>query len=188
MPSVLEIAYALVYILPPLALAVLYAYGRRDRAGRFVSVVLLGVLLCYAQLPFWPSEPPRVVFAGLDLPSYITVFRRFNLWMLGNYGIQTGVFPSAHVAGALSTAFGFRLAMPEGKWVYRSLFVIAVLITVATVYGRYHYLADASYGAVIACLVPFLIPARRPHRAAVDPPPEMKPAAPSLTALRRLQG
>jgi len=155
MPSTLEIAYALVYALPPFALAVLYFYGRRDMADRFHTVVLLSVLLCYAQFPFWPSEPPRVVFAGLDLPSYNTVVRRFNLWMLGNYGIHTSVFPSAHVAAALSTAFGLRLAMPEGKQVYRALFVIASLIAIATVYGRYHYLADASFGAVISCVVIF---------------------------------
>ena len=160
-PSILEISYALVYALPPFALAILYLYGRRERAGQFLTFVLLSVILCYALFPFLPSEPPRVVFAGLDLPSYDTVFRRFNLWMLGNYGIHTGVFPSAHVAGAFSAAFGLRLAMPERKWVYRSLFVIALLIAVATVYGRYHYLADAACGAVVACLVPFLVRASK---------------------------
>jgi membrane-associated phospholipid phosphatase len=160
-PSVLEIAYALVCALPPFALAALYLCGQRDKADRFLTVVLFSVLLCYAQFPFWPSEPPRVVFAGLDLPSYGTIFRRFNLWILGNYGIHTSVFPSAHVAGALSTAFGFRLAMPEGKPIYRSLFAIAVLIAIATVYGRYHYLADAICGAVIACIVLVLAPIPR---------------------------
>jgi membrane-associated phospholipid phosphatase len=158
-PSALEIVYALVYALPPFALAVLYLYGRRDMADRFLTVVLLSVLFCYAQFPFWPSEPPRVVFAGLDLPSYSTIFRRFNLWTLGNYGIHTSVFPSAHVAAALSTAFGFRLAMPEGKRLYRFLFLIAALIAVATVYGRYHYLADATFGAVMASIAPFLLSA-----------------------------
>ena len=156
-PSVLEIAYALVYALPPVALAILYLNRRREAAGQFLTVVLLSVLVCYAQFPFWPSEPPRVVFAGLDLPLYDTVFRRFNLWMLGNYGIHTSVFPSAHVAGALSTAFGLRLAMPEGKRVFRWFFGMAVLIAIATVYGRYHYLADATAGAVFACMVFLLV-------------------------------
>jgi membrane-associated phospholipid phosphatase len=168
-PSVLEIAYALVYALPPFALAVLNLYGQREMADRFHTVVLLSVLLCYAQFPFWPSEPPRVVFAGLDLPSYSSVFRRFNLWMLGDYGIHTSVFPSAHVAGAFSTAFGFRLVMPEGKRIYRSLFAMAVLIAIATVYGRYHYLADAICGALIACIVPVLAPARRTNATTAIP-------------------
>lgn len=180
LPSLLELSYALVYALPPIALALLYLYGRRDMADRFLTVVLLSVLLCYAQFPFWPSEPPRVVFAGLDLPSCNTIFRRFNLWMLGNYGIHTSVFPSAHVAGALSTAFGFRLAMPDGKRVYRSLSGVAVLIAIATVYGRYHYLADATCGAIIACLVSGFVTLCRAdvHMSALDatldPVPEIK--------------
>ena len=112
----------------------------------------LGVLLCYAQFPFWPSEPPRTVFPGEDFPSYDTVFRRFNWWMLGGYGIHTSVFPSAHVAGAFSAALGMWFALPERRWVAWFLFVMAVLIATATVYGRYHYLADAAAGLVMAVL------------------------------------
>src|ERR1035438_9843370 len=59
LPSVLEIAYALVYALAPFSIAVLYLYGRRDRVDRFLLIFSVGVLLCYAQFPFWPSEPPR---------------------------------------------------------------------------------------------------------------------------------
>ena len=152
-PAILEISYTLVYALAPFSLAVLYLYRRRELADRFLIVFCLGVLLCYIQFPFWPSEPPRVVFAGQDLPSYFTIFRRFNLWTLGKAGIHTSVFPSAHVAGAFSAFFGMRRAFAERKWVYRLLAVIAVLIATATVYGRYHYLADASAGFLVAALV-----------------------------------
>ena len=153
LPSVLEIAYSLVYALAPFSLAVLYLYRRRERVDTFLFIFALGVLLCYAQFPFWPSEPPRVVFSGEDLPTYGTIFRRFNLWMLGNYGIHTSVFPSAHVAGAFSAAFGMRQALPEHKWVSRFLYGMALLIAVATVYGRYHYCADAAAGLLMAVLV-----------------------------------
>ena len=87
LPSALEIAYTLVYALAPFSIAVLYLYGRRERVDTFLFIFALAVLLCYAQFPFWPSEPPRVVFFGEDFPAYDTVFRRFNWWMLGNYGI-----------------------------------------------------------------------------------------------------
>ena len=149
-PSILEIAYALVYALAPFAIAMLYAYRRREMVDEFLSVFAVGVLLCYAQFPFWPSDPPRVVFLGQDLPSYATAFRRFNLWMLGNYGIHTSVFPSAHVAGAFAAAFGAFRALPERRWVSRFLLVIASLIAIATVYGRYHYLVDALAGLLVA--------------------------------------
>ena len=84
LPSLLETAYSLVYTLAPFCIAVLYLSGNRDRVDRFLFVFVAGVLLCYAQFPFWPSEPPRVVFFGQDAPRYDMVFRRFNLWMLGN--------------------------------------------------------------------------------------------------------
>jgi membrane-associated phospholipid phosphatase len=149
-PSVLEISYALVYTLAPFAVVMLYVYGRREKADQFLFVFAVGVLLCYAQFPFWPSDPPRVVFLGQDLPSYATVFRRFNLWMLGNYGIHTSVFPSAHVAGAFAAAFGALRTLPERPWVSRFLFVMASLIAIATVYGRYHYVSDAVAGLLVA--------------------------------------
>jgi membrane-associated phospholipid phosphatase len=150
LPSLLEIAYSLVYALAPFAVAMLYVYRRRERVDRFLLVFVTGVLLCYFQFPFWPSEPPRVVFFGQDFPAYDTIFRRFNWWMLGAYGIHTSVFPSAHVGGAFAAAFGIRRAMPERRWLRRFLLTMAVLIAAATVYGRYHYLADAAAGLAMA--------------------------------------
>lgn len=152
LPSALEIAYSLVYALAPISIAVLYFYRRRARVDQFLFIFMLGTLLCYAQYPWWPSEPPRAVFFGQDAPAYDTIFRRFNWWMLGNYGIHTSVFPSGHVAAAFSTAFGMRQALVERKWVSRILFVMATLIAIATVYGRYHYIADAAAGFAIAAL------------------------------------
>jgi membrane-associated phospholipid phosphatase len=152
LPSILEIAYTLTYELAPFAVAIIYIYRRRERVERFMFPFVLAVLLCYAQFPFWPSEPPRAVFPGEDFPSVITVFRRLNWSMLGSYGIHTSVFPSAHVAGAFSTAFAMIYTLPEHRWVGRLLLVIAILIATATVYGRYHYAADAVAGFAMAVL------------------------------------
>jgi len=70
--------------------------------------------------------------------------------MLGNYGIHTSCFPSGHVAAAFSAAFGMRQALPERPWVSRVLLTMALLIALATVYGRYHYGADAAAGFAVA--------------------------------------
>jgi membrane-associated phospholipid phosphatase len=50
------------------------------------------------------------------------------------------------MAGAFAAAYGIREAMPDREWVSRMLLVIALLIGLATVYGRYHYLADPTTG------------------------------------------
>ena len=159
LPAILEIAYSLTYVVAPFAVTMLYVYRRRQRVDRLLFPFALGVLLCYVQFPAWPSEPPRAVFPGEDFPFWNTVFRQFNWWMLGGYGIHTSVFPSAHVAGALGAALGARRTLPERPWVGRFLLVVATLIATATVYGRYHYLADAVAG-LIMCLLAFAITAR----------------------------
>ncbi len=150
LPALLEIAYTLVYAMPFLGLAALYASRRRQAADRFLFPFSLAVLGAYALFPYFPSEPPRTVFPGEDVPAYVTVFRRFNWSMLGNYGIHTSVFPSAHVSGAFSAAFALRRLLPDRPWVWRWMLLLAVLIATATVYGRYHYLADAAAGLALA--------------------------------------
>jgi len=152
-PSLLEVSYVLVYSTPFIALGVLYAYRKWDRTDRFLFPFALAVLSAYVLFPYFPSEPPRTVFPGQDFPAYTTIFRRFNYAMLGSYGIHTSVFPSAHVSGAFSAAFTLRCILPEKKWAWRFLLALAVLIATATVYGRYHYLADAVAGLAIALAV-----------------------------------
>jgi membrane-associated phospholipid phosphatase len=152
LPGLLEICYLLVYGTGMFGVAVLYAYRRNDRAERLLFLFCLAVTLCYVQFPFWPSEPPRAVFPGEDAPAYDTIFRRLNWWILGGQSIHTSVFPSAHVAGAFAAAFGLWMALPEKPWAWRFLLALACLIATATVYGRYHYFADASAGFLMAMI------------------------------------
>jgi len=161
LPGLLEIAYFLVYTVGPFAVAVLYIYHRRDRADRVLFLFTAGTLLCYAQFPFWPSEPPRTVFPGEDLPAYLTVFRQWNLALLGGGGIHTSVFPSAHVAAAFCAAAGMWLYLPEHKWAGRTFTTAAILIAISTIYGRYHYTADVLAGLLmfgVALLIARLLP------------------------------
>ncbi|HUS07392.1 MAG TPA: phosphatase PAP2 family protein [Bryobacteraceae bacterium] len=152
-PSVLELCYLLVYALPVVIMAMLYIFGLRDRAGVFLTYYLLGLFLSYVQFPFWPSEPPRTVFPGENAPLIDTFLRRANLFLVGTQGIHTSVFPSAHVSGALAAAFGVRRAVPEKPWFWRGVLIYALLVAVATVYGRYHYLVDAIAGLGVGAFV-----------------------------------
>jgi membrane-associated phospholipid phosphatase len=152
LPWVLELAYLFVYAVPALALAWLYLEKRRDRVDDLFSVQLLALLTAYAMYPWFPSEPPRTVFPGEDLPVYTGLLRRFNLLIVGGYGIHTSVFPSGHTAAAFGAAFGLMRFLPERPWVGRRFLIYAVLIAVATVYGRYHYAVDTLAGFAVAAL------------------------------------
>lgn len=156
LPSLLEICYSLVYALPLFCVAMLYVNGRAHRCDELLTIYLLGLFLSYVQFPFWPSEPPRTVFAGEDLPTIMTVFRRFNLGLLGSQGIHTSVFPSAHVSGAFAGAFALFGLLAHRRWIAWGTLAYAILVSIATVYGRYHYAADAVAGLGVAIVAYFL--------------------------------
>lgn len=151
-PIILEISYSLVYTIGSIALALLYYYRRGEQVPRFLCCLFAGTFLAYALFPFFPSEPPRTVFPETDLPSYQSAFRGFNYWLLGNWGIHTSVFPSAHVSSAFAAAFALRRLLPEPRWVWRATAVLASLIALSTIYGRYHYAVDALAGFAIAAV------------------------------------
>ena len=170
----MELAYLLVYPFVPLGFAAVY-FGR-DRSGdagvrasksadRYWTAVLLAVLASYALFPFFPLTPPRLLFH--DLPgaagpsggadpagsAALPLLRQLNFWILGHYSVQACIFPSGHVAGAVATALAVRRERPRLGIVF--LFA-AALIAVSTVFGRYHYAADALAGAAVG-LAAFLL-------------------------------
>lgn len=148
-PILLELSYLLVYSLAPFCMAMIYLYRRRDAAEYFLVFYLAGLYLSYAQFPFWPSEPPRTVFPG-DHEPLRSVVREWNLRIVGGAGIHTSVFPSAHVSGAFASAFAMWRIFAGKPWLRRSVLVYACLVSIATVYGRFHYAVDAFAGIAVA--------------------------------------
>jgi membrane-associated phospholipid phosphatase len=151
-PTYFEFCYLLVYAAGPFAVAVMYFARRRERVNQVLFLYLLGTLLAYSLFPFFPSDPPRTVFAGADLPGIVTVFRRFNLWIVGGYGIHSSVFPSAHVSSASSAGFALLLYLPERKRYGWGMVIYAASVAIATVYGRYHYAVDAIAGLAVSLI------------------------------------
>jgi membrane-associated phospholipid phosphatase len=156
LPSCLEISYVLVYAIAPISLTILFLNSprnlRRKRVNIFWFAYIAGTLASYALFPYFPSDPPRTVFAGSDLPTIVTVFRRFNLAILGEYGIHSSVFPSAHVSSAFACAWGLLIAMPDRRRYGWIVAAYAFIVAIATIYGRYHFAADALAGLTISFL------------------------------------
>jgi membrane-associated phospholipid phosphatase len=151
-PSVLEVCYFLVYGVPFYCLALLYVRHRRTDVDRFLTLYLIGTASAYALLPYFPSLPPRFAYPQLDFPSVTTLPRRLNLFVLNVGTIHTGVFPSAHVSSAFAASwalffiFGWR--KPFG-WV---MLGYSIAVSIATVYGRYHYASDVLAGFLISLI------------------------------------
>jgi membrane-associated phospholipid phosphatase len=104
-------------------------------------------------LPYVPVISPRVAFPNVDLPCYKGIARGINIWLLDNLDISTSVLPSGHVAAALSSALGMVSVLPRRPIVGRCALVVAGLVYLATVYGRYHYAVDGLISIVLVFAV-----------------------------------
>jgi membrane-associated phospholipid phosphatase len=166
LPAYLEFCYFLVYGVGAFSVAVLYFLDRRELVNRLLLMYLTGTLIAYALFPYFPSDPPRTLFGGSDLPNVATPLRQFNLWIVSGYGIHSSVFPSAHVSSAFSAAWALLWLLPDKRRFGWGMLAYAASVAVATVYGRYHYAVDGVAGlgvSVIAALI-LLFALRRPLR------------------------
>lgn len=149
---VLEMAYLSCYPLVPLGLTAVYVAGLRGKIDGFWLVLLVATYLCYAITPFVPAYPPRSLVG--DLPEERVTpankGRIFNRWILQHGSIHAISFPSAHVASAFAIAFVLLLYSP---WIGTVFLVIAIMISLGAVIGRYHYALDVLMGAVTALIV-----------------------------------
>lgn len=142
-----ELLYLLVYVMVPFGAAALILGGRADALDRFWAVIFAAELACYAMLPWIQTRPPRVLEPRDGAHAVQGPLRRLNLVVLGRGSIRVNTIPSGHAAGAAAIALAVGSALPP---VGTACLALAVGITLATVLGRYHYLADAVLGMAVA--------------------------------------
>lgn len=147
MALALETAYVGVYPTIPVALAFHLLLAPDPDPERFWSVVLITDYICFAFLAWVQTRPPRALEHAEPWQS---AARRFNLRLLGAASIQVNTFPSGHAAEALAAA----LLLIGSPWpIVAVMFLNALAISAGTVFGRYHYAADAIAGWVVAMAV-----------------------------------
>jgi membrane-associated phospholipid phosphatase len=145
----------------------------RDRAQFFhyVSVVSFVFYCCYLIYVFIPIIGPRVFFheiGGYNLPEVYQrlapvdaypesvrsgPFFQIMAWIYRTFEAPGAAMPSSHVAVAWCTVFfSFRYLRP----IRHVHCVMATLLTLSTIYCRYHYAVDVMAGLVTAAV---LVPA-----------------------------
>jgi membrane-associated phospholipid phosphatase len=166
----MEAAYLFCYLFVPLGFGCVLlrrpgnspdqSADRTQMPDRFWTAVLGALFFSYVLYPYFPLTPPHQLFH--DEPfSASGWLRNLNLWILSRYGVGASIFPSGHVAGVTATALAVRSIRPQ----LGVLFIAGALsITIATVYLRYHYTADALAGLLVGA-VAFVVSTKlhRPH-------------------------
>jgi membrane-associated phospholipid phosphatase len=149
--AALEMAYLSCYPLVPLGLAAVYLFGLRSHVEGFWLVLMLGTYICYALTPLVPAYPPRSLITSAPTKKGETgKTRLFNLFLLKHGSIHAISFPSAHVASAFAIAFVLLYYSPPVGFAF---LIIAIMISLGAVIGRYHYAIDVILGAATALLV-----------------------------------
>jgi membrane-associated phospholipid phosphatase len=149
-PFYLELCYLLVYGLGAYCIIVLWMRMRRTGVDLFYVLYLLGTLIAYGLFPYFPSQPPRIAFPQVAPPHFTGWLRQLNLALLNGASIHSGVFPSAHVSSAFSAAWAMFLLFPGRKLFAWGVLLYAISVSVATIYGRYHYVADVLSGIAVS--------------------------------------
>ncbi len=144
----LELAYLFCYISMPAGLGALYWLRGGTDAGHFWTVVLLSAYTCYCMVPFIQTRPPRMLGEEWNRPLPASKLRALNLWILRHASIHANTFPSAHVASTAACALILLRFGPA--WLGVLFLLIALSVALGAVAGRYHYAADAIFGAAVA--------------------------------------
>ncbi len=145
--ELLEVAYAFVYPLIPIALGLHLLCAGRPDADRFWMVILTTDYVCFGMLPWLQTRPPRMLESG---EPWHASFRRVNRRLLDRASIHVNTVPSGHAAEAVAAAL---LVAGAPLPVVLSMAVVALAICAGAVLGRYHYLLDAITGIAVALAV-----------------------------------
>jgi hypothetical protein len=148
MLELLEASYAADYVVVG-AGAIVAAIAGLEAVSSYWTLVLAAELACYVALPWLRSRPPRVLEGPGIIDQRAPRWRRLNLAILNRASVQANTLPSGHVAGAVAAAVAI---WPLDAMAGAILLVVALLIAIAAVVCRYHYVIDCVTGAVIALL------------------------------------
>jgi membrane-associated phospholipid phosphatase len=145
-----HLAYLAYYFILAGAPLGLLLHGKRKEAGEAAALIMTSFYVCYTVFMFFPVAGPRYLFPLADNAATATAVSRFTQRLLNSAGAWGTAFPSSHVAAALTAA----LAAGRGwRALGALLLVMAVMLSLATVYCQFHYAVDATAGALVAAAV-----------------------------------
>jgi hypothetical protein len=146
--AALELAYMGCFALIGAGFLILVLNGHATAADRFWTLVTGAEFGSFAPLVFLQTRPPWALERKpvLSDPAIHDLATR----MVKTFTIRANTFPSGHVAGSLAVAIAVGEVMPM---VGAVIFVLALIITVATIAGRYHYIVDAFAGVALVMVL-----------------------------------
>jgi membrane-associated phospholipid phosphatase len=129
---------------------ILYAQGRRAEFWTVMVATAIAHYSVYVIAVLFPVESPYFALASLNLRALEGGAFTATIELIERFGrVHGGAFPSAHVAGSMVALLAARRYM---RWLFWICLPFFLSMCVATVYGRYHYIADVLAGIVVGAI------------------------------------
>jgi len=147
--DILQVAYSTYYFLPVSLGVFLKIKGTAESFEKSLFLILLCFYLSYVGYILFPALGPRYAMQHLhekELGGFL-VSQPIQVLLDLIEGIKRDAFPSGHTGIALTVLF---LAYKYATRLFRIMLVPVVLLIVATVYCRYHYVVDVVGGIFLS--------------------------------------
>ncbi len=162
--EVLQISYSLFYVFFIAVGLELYLKKDLSEFRYFRFTIVYGFFLSYLAYLFFPAVGPRFTLhdfskINIEMPGlfftpalrwFVNFFESIHPGMSNSIAIasaQRDVFPSGHT---MMTLMAITLSWNYKLKVRPYILVVGILLIIATVYLRYHYLVDLLAGALLA--------------------------------------
>jgi membrane-associated phospholipid phosphatase len=130
--------------------AILYTQGKRAAFWTVMVSTAIAHYSVYVIAILFPVESPYFALASLHLAPLTGGGFTTTIEFIERFGrVHGAAFPSAHVAGSMVALLAARRYKPWLFWISLPFFFS---MCVATVYGRYHYVADVLAGIVVGAI------------------------------------
>ncbi|MFZ0886246.1 MAG: phosphatase PAP2 family protein [Candidatus Acidiferrales bacterium] len=143
----MQFAYMTYFLYLVILPAILYVQKNREAFWTVMTSTAIAHYSVYVIAILFPIESPCFALASLNpVPLKGGAFTA-TIELIEHFGrVHGAAFPSAHVAGSMVAILAARRYKPWLFWLCLPFFAT---MCVATVYGRYHYIADVLAGLAV---------------------------------------
>jgi len=152
--EIMQVSYGIYWITIPLGGFIFYLRHQYDLYERLLHYVTFTFFFSYFCFIFFPVAGPRFVLADQITVSYEGLFlTKLLRGFVKDFGFRGGAFPSSHVAIAvviLIYIWHFKPKIAIGVFL-----PLVIALSLATVYGQYHYFTDVFTGLIVGLVIGF---------------------------------
>ena len=146
--TALDVIYLGTFLTVPAGLLALWLSGEMRLADHYWTIVMGSLLVCYAGTAVVHTRPPRILERTRERAERRMQHVAFQA--VEDFSIGINTIPSGHVAAPVAVGLALIHPLPM---IGAAFLLLAMIITVACISGRYHFIVDCALGAVVALIV-----------------------------------